>query len=281
MQDLHCHLENGPLNMQWLRYYIDQAKEIGLTELGISEHSHHFIEMKPLYYNRLDLSESTILGQRQRKMLKGYFKSSLSLYYDLLARARVSSTLLKLGLELDWSPCEPELIHELVEPWPVDYIIGSVHWLDGWCYDIWPDTWKGRNVQVVWEKYIDLCIEAVASGTFDILGHVDAIKIFGHYPARYPEEKWVQLAKTLASTGVTAEINPKLHYRGHTQHFCPDPQLLKIFYAHGVEICFGSDAHFPEDVGLMLGDAVDYAKAAGYTHYNSFTKRKKQALPLP
>jgi histidinol-phosphatase (PHP family) len=48
-----------------------------------------------------------------------------------------------------------------------------------------------------------------------------------------------------------------------------------------IPICFGSDAHSPEEVGAGFASALKLAREAGYTHYFKMKHRKKEHLPLP
>ena len=67
--DYHMHFEYGSYDLDWVRGFFDSAKTRGIDEIGISEHSHGFIEFKELYYDELILDDS-IVGQYQQKWLK-------------------------------------------------------------------------------------------------------------------------------------------------------------------------------------------------------------------
>lgn len=271
MIDYHCHLEKGELSKEWADRFLQVWHQRGITEFGFSEHAYLFQEMAPLYQGRGDFSD-TPLGRRQRQWFESKaFRWSLLDYLSLLEDYRAMGVDLKIGLEIDWFPGCGSLVKELLAPWPLDYCIGSVHWLDGWAFDLWPETWAGREVSAIWQRYFSLVTQAVESGTISILGHADVVKIFGHYPQRLPLEAGLALARALAKKGVAAEINPALHYRGHSLNFCPDPWLLQLFFQEQVMITLGSDAHQPDQAGLSLDRARDYARSQGWTHGAVFT----------
>jgi histidinol-phosphatase (PHP family) len=279
MLDYHNHLEKGSLDRSWLEQFLPQAAARGVTEYGIAEHSYLFAELLPLYEGKIG-SDKTPLGRRQHEWFFAKAgKWRLEDYFNLLLPLRREGKV-KIGLELDWFPGNAQLVQELLGPWPWDYIIGSVHWLDGWVYDVWPDTWQGRDVQAVWHRYIDILRDGVQSRCFDILGHADAIKVYGFCPQPWPEQGWIRLARVLAENGVAAEVNTAFRYRGYSPNFCPDPQLLDIFCREGVELTFGSDAHYPEHAGMYQAEAWDYARQCGYSHCLSFTLRRPQRQPL-
>jgi len=61
----------------------------------------------------------------------------------------------------------------------VDYLIGSVHFIDGWGFDN-PEfigRYEHEDIDLIWQKYFDT-IEAMAEAKlFDIVGHLDLIKV--------------------------------------------------------------------------------------------------------
>ena len=61
----------------------------------------------------------------------------------------------------------------------------------------------------------------------------------------------------------------------------PSLEFLKLARSFDVPITLGSDAHVPQDVGRDLDKAIELAKAAGYTEFCRFKKRKKILEPLP
>ena len=46
LTDYHMHLEFGSYDEEWIKLFFEQAKKIGLKEIGISEHTHAFKEFK-------------------------------------------------------------------------------------------------------------------------------------------------------------------------------------------------------------------------------------------
>ena len=67
----------------------------------------------------------------------------------------------------------------LLEPYPWDFRLGSVHWLDG-SRSTWTPRRLGRMpLDEVWRRYFDALCELAASGHVDVLAHPDLAKIFG------------------------------------------------------------------------------------------------------
>jgi histidinol-phosphatase (PHP family) len=61
----------------------------------------------------------------------------------------------------------------------------------------------------------------------------------------------------------------------------PSTLLLSLARERGIPICFGSDAHRPEEVGADFDVALESAREAGYGEYFRVKGREKTAVPLP
>ena len=59
--DYHMHFEYGSYDLEWVQGFFESAKKNGVGEIGISEHSHGFIEFEDLYYE--DATESIESGE--------------------------------------------------------------------------------------------------------------------------------------------------------------------------------------------------------------------------
>src|SRR2546423_13345448 len=70
------------------------------------------------------------------------------------------------------------------EPSPWDYLLGSIHWLDGFGIDDRPRLLDELGVEEAWRRYFEALAAAAYSGLFDSLSHPDVIKIFDVRPDR-------------------------------------------------------------------------------------------------
>ena len=281
MLDYHNHLEKGDLSLSYLEQFGRQALRRGVKELGISEHSYMFREFRPLYERQLRSISGELRVRQENWLLGKAFRWHLEDYFALLHSARVEGVQFRIGLEVDYFPGAESLTAELLGDWPWDYVIGSVHWVDGWIYDLWPETWRGKDVRKVWARYFQVAEQGVRSGLFDILGHPDSIKIFGRRPTSPVTEDVSRLVDALVETGVAAELNTAFRYRGHSSDFCPAPEFLRLLARRRARITLGSDAHSPDETGLLLDAAVEQARHCGHDRSMRFDQRKPASQPLP
>jgi histidinol-phosphatase (PHP family) len=186
---------------------------------------------------------------------------------------------------MDYIPGKEAEIQALLSAWPFDYVIGSVHWLDGWGFDFVGDEeclaeWERRDKLALYAAYFNTLVKAAQSGLFSTLGHPDIIRIMGIYPSG----EWFDLAeraiRAVADTGVCLECSTA-GLRKPVGEIYPSEQFLRTCQAHGVLVTLASDAHEPEDTGRDFERSVELLKACGYQEFQVFTARNRAAVVLP
>ncbi|MEO0226134.1 MAG: histidinol-phosphatase HisJ family protein [candidate division WOR-3 bacterium] len=281
MIDYHIHIESGPYQEDWLTKFLRVGRERGITEFGITEHLHCFIESKPILEK---LTEGSDYQEEARFMRQWWQKQairSVEEYLDFILKMKAKGYPVKLACEVDYlRDCE-ELIGQFIEARPWDYIIGSVHWIQGWGFDF-PDriqTWQNKDLLQIYDQYFALVADAVRSRLFDVIGHLDLIKIFGHYPRGFVNEKALAVINLLASSKMSIEINTA-GLRRPVREIYPALNLIIESTRLGISFTLGSDAHTPEDVGRDFDRAFELMKSAGIDRVATYQGRKKELLPL-
>jgi histidinol-phosphatase (PHP family) len=247
------------------REYVERALELGMTELGFADHLPLVRNWKAGYTMRHDQLEDYVAMVRA------------------LAEEYASDITILLSVEADYFEGAEADIAELLGAHPFDYVIGSVHEVGdgfafdgpGYCEDI-----ESYGVDRIYLEYYDLVARAAASGLFDVAGHLDLPKKFGHRPQ---DAKAVAAAasaalRAVAAAGMTLEINTRglLKRAGETY---PSPALLAEAAGLGIPLIFSSDAHRPEEVGHGFAEAAAVARAAGYTSVARLSGGPPEALP--
>jgi histidinol-phosphatase (PHP family) len=243
--------------------YARRAVEIGLSEIGFSDHS-------PMRRDDFD-NWRMRLGQ-------------LDEYVEKVRRAQKEFPRLTIGLalEVDFLPGQEEWIRELAARHPWDYFIGSVHYVsDSWDIDnpAKISEWKKRDAYEVWEIYFDRLALAAESNLFEIIGHADLPKKFGIRPDRDCRPLYEKFLAAAAKTGCAIELNTA-GLRKDCREIYPSRELLGIAFQKNVPITFGSDAHAPEEVGLNFTEAIQLAREVGYHTWQRFHRRARLAVEL-
>jgi histidinol-phosphatase (PHP family) len=276
--DYHMHLERGPWTLAWLDKFVEVARARGLTEIGFSEHPHRFRECRAMYPPRGAIAP----------WVDEVCTESLDSYLRLIEDARRAELPVKLGLEWDFIPGYEADVERMLRAYPWDYAIGSVHWLppekEGgmwWGFDTSQQAgeWDTRDVLHVYERYFRLVAAAAETGFFDVIGHADVIKVFGHRPAADISHLYASAAAAFARAGVCAEINTA-GLRKPVGEIYPARPFLDACRRAGVPTLINSDAHAPEDVGRDFDRAAALAREIGYVDVATFGARQRTMVPL-
>ena len=118
-----------------------------------------------------------------------------------------------------------------------------------------------------------------ASGLFDILGHPDLVKKFGHRPAGDLARYYEPVVAAIAASGGVIELNTAGWYQPCAEAY-PAPGFLELACAAGVPLVISSDAHAPENVGRDFTRAILLAKAAGYRETQLFDQHRRRSERL-
>jgi len=241
--------------------YARRAVELGLTEIGFSDHS-------PMRRDDFDTWRMPD-HQLDEYVAKVRF-----------AQQEFPQLTIRLALEVDYLPGHESWIRDLAARHPWDYFIGSVHYVsDSWDIDnpAKLSEWKKRDTFEVWQAYFERLTLAAESKLFEIIGHADLPKKFGHRPTRDCTPLYDKFLTGAAKAGCAIELNTA-GLRKDCREIYPSRQILELAFQKGVAITFGSDAHAPSEVGLNFGEAIQLARAAGYRNYCRFSKRQRQMI---
>ena len=258
MVDAHVHLERGPYTSEWVEQFIQTAINRDIGELYLLEHSHRFLEFRPLY------DAITSKAPYSRYQTEWFLKRNtlrLSDYVDFIKAFDKSHypITIHFGLEICFFEGKESLISNVQETYNFDFTTGSVHWLDGWGFDhpTIQDEWKNRDVNHVYQQYYSQMNTLIESGLFTHLAHPDSIKCFNYFPAISLEKTYRVIAKKLKSHNMKVENSAGLHINYHHSELGMNEDLLRICREENCDIITASDAHRPEDVGRCMKELAE------------------------
>lgn len=234
--------------------YIKEAVRKGLGEIGFSDHYCFKEEWWSMKFKDIPRMVERV------SLLKGKYEIPV-----------------KLGMEMDFLPGFEGRIRKLIETYPFDYVIGSVHFIGEWQFEDSKKIadYKKWDIDELYKVYFNLVQKAAESGLFDIIGHVDLIKKLGFRAKGDISDILRETAEVLKKNNVCIEINSSGLERACKEMY-PSEKFLRICFDNGVPITLGSDAHKPEDVGNHFDRALELAKKVGYRKIAVFTKRKRR-----
>jgi histidinol-phosphatase (PHP family) len=267
--DYHMHLRDEQGGVEFTadaaERFVERARARGVDEVGFTEHIYYFRQT-------LELWEVPYLAERCR--------FDLDVYCDAVLEAKHRGLPVKLGLEVDYVGDRQRRLADLIDSYPWDFLLGSVHWLDRVAVDMEPGVWADASVEEVWERYFVAVRELAAGGTIDVLAHLDLAKIFGRRPepgtlARLHREA----AEAIAAAEVCIEISTA-GLRKPVGELYPDPSLLVECVQRGVGVTIASDAHEPQLVGEDFDLALAAARTAGCQTVTVFDGRESRQETL-
>ncbi|MCL5291608.1 MAG: histidinol-phosphatase HisJ family protein [Actinobacteria bacterium] len=263
MVDYHLHTARCGHARGSMREYVKRAVQLGFSEIGFADHL-------PLL-NRRDSSLTM-----DESELPGYLQEIESIREDF------PGIEIKAGIEADFFPDLVRETADVLKRYPFDYVIGSVHFLDGWGFDDprGQAGYAGRRPPEVYEEYFNALIASAESRLFDIIAHPDLIKKYDYRPGVDVSLLYAEAARAIAESGAAVEINTA-GLRKPVGEIYPTLDFLELCQEKGAPLTFGSDAHAPEEVGRDFNAAAVLAREAGYRRVATFAGRQMTLADIP
>ncbi len=222
---------------------VQAAHAKGLRILGLSEHIFQMEEARtPLAH----------------MVLEGPMLSFASYIENVHSAAQELNFDVRLGLEVDFVPDKNEEIQVSLQGYPWDYLIGSVHQIDGKLFEnVSPQT--QTEGEASWLRYFELLHEAVNSGYFSVISHpVRMYTANQHIPPTLDAEL-EQLAAAATHKDVALEINgyDTLKYPHIVR------RLARACAIYKTPISVGSDAHKPAQIAQAHEQTTNILHEAG------------------
>lgn len=248
-----------------LAAHLQAARAAGLAELGISDHYVlHPGGGEVEWSMPLDALADYVLEVR-------------------MAAAQGGEPALRLGVEADYFPETAAELRERLAAHPWDYVIGAVHYVDGFPIDSDARDWERlgeveRNQ--VWRGYWARIAGMARSGLYDFAAHLDLPKKFGYRPTVCLAAEEAAALDALAAAGMALEINTA-GWSLPVGEAYPAPYLLREARRRGLPLLINADAHFAEFLTRDFERARLLAREAGYTELLRYEGRRGIPVPLP
>ena len=265
MIDLHTHHKRCGHAKGDLSSYARIGYEKGLCVLGLSDHAPLLLEGRP---------NDPMPGKHMPvSSFDGYLDEACHIQEQYSNKLRVL-----VGVEADYMSGTEEAYAELVADRRLDYVIGAVHYFGGFhVYD--RARWANQaDVEEEYERYHEHVRAAAASGLFDILAHIDAVKARAPHMPTAPERAWDATVEAVRAAGVAVEVNTA-GLRKCGEPF-PAWGLIGRLHAAGVPLTFGSDAHAPEEIAYGWAEVRDGLTSLGVTELAVYEGRRRSMVRI-
>jgi histidinol-phosphatase (PHP family) len=285
--DYHLHLwphdrSDVSLRLEQIAAYCEAAQAAGVVEIALTEHLFRFVQSERIVAGLFDQDE-TELRVSMRQYWDHHARNDLDAYVETATAAKRAGLPVVVGLEVDYYRDRMDRVAELLDGYPFDVLLGSVHWIGAWRFDDLGDPlhmaeWPVRRVDACWDAYATAIEELAASGACDVLAHPDLVKVAGYVPAQ-PEECWDRLAEAAASSGMSAEVSSAGWNKTCREQY-PSRGLLARLAERGVGFTTASDAHGLERVADRTDDLRELLASAGVDRLVAFEGRRARSVPV-
>ncbi len=191
-----------------------------------------------------------------------------------------------LGVEFGLQPHLANVYKETAAKYPFDFIIGSVHILDG--LDPYRGTYFANMTDTEgYRRALELTMENIKNiEDFDSLGHLD-------YVVRYAKEKegsyrpldYMDMIDEVLRLLIEKQKGLEINTAGWKYGLSfahPHMEILRRYRELGGEIItVGSDGHRPEHIAYDFHKVSPMLKDCGFKFYTEFRKREPLFMELP
>ncbi len=268
MWDTHLHTEFSGDSKAKLSDMIDAGKRKGLRGMIFTDH------LDWNYPNEPGLFDLDLYGY------KDALNVALSDNPDIEIRTGI-----ELGLQQHLSNRHRELLQKV----SFDYVIGSVHVVNG-RDPYYKDYFEGRSADEAYREYFECLRDNINDFMdFDSLGHLDYVVRYGIKNLGtsmgamnfWTHRKTIEeILDILIRHGKALEINTGSFQSGLSE---PNPayEIIELYKKMGGElITLGSDAHAPEYVGDGLFEVAGRLKELGFNFQAVYINRIMHEMPL-
>lgn len=264
--DYHIHSQYSIDGKMTMDEACKRAIELGLEEIVFTDH--------------IDLDWPDNKTHLDMDNIKLYIKNieAMQEKYD-------DRLIVKKGMELGLQPQLLDELNLIVDTFPVDFIIASIHVVDGmdpYLKKYYLDKTKEESYIRYYEQILMLIREF---DNFNVLGHLDYVKRYS--PLEWEENEHLyglnvidEIFQVLIEKGKGIEVNTS-GYRHISDAPMPNIELVKRFIDMGGEIItIGSDAHSVDGLAYSFDRALGELRSAGITELTTFNNRKPENVSI-
>lgn len=274
--DIHTHTDYFH-GKNTVRQMYKAAEEKNLQYYGFSEHTPLPEGFSCLLYREGDMNAA--FRQYIQDVLE--LKKEIETYNQTAADKKPQ---VLLGMELDFTPHDPAYMEKLIQAYPFDYVIGTVHFVEEQNIGLWDVTQADTQDKYnFFEAYYEFIAQMAKWGKADIIAHPDFVKIHCiddfHNWLKTPKatECLHETFKIIQKSGMVMEVSS-----GGLNKACkevhPSPKVMETASAYRIPISFASDTHNINTVAFAFDELADFAKKYGYTEHTIFINRQPKQL---
>jgi histidinol-phosphatase (PHP family) len=192
---------------------------------------------------------------------------------------------LKTGFEVDYVPEQERYIERILDEYPLDFVLGSVHEVNGLNIALKTSSRRffySKKIPEAIDQYYRLWQQAIETEIFDVMSHPDYFrKTVSH------EIQWdsygtavYDAIDSMRRYGVGFEVNTSGYRHGIGDKFPRDEFISKAIDSGVNTITLGSDSHMVHTLGYQLQEAAEVLNSFGVKSVSIFNGRHEEKVPI-
>ncbi|KAJ1646848.1 hypothetical protein LPJ64_001732 [Coemansia asiatica] len=264
-----------------LESVVKKAVSRGMLVLGLSEHVPRS-RPQDLYPEEAGMTPSDLStvfseyvseAQRLREKYSGQIEILIGAETEHITRESLEET------------------KQLREKYRLDYVVGSLHHIDGMPLDFSKPLYEeivehfGGNRKMVFQRYFEQQFELLQELQPEVIGHFDLVRIFHPYnegvedPLATSNEVWQLAVRNIEYAigyGAIFEINSRAWKKGLRDAY-PQRDLLGEILARGGRVTISDDSHGEQDLCMYYDRLLGYLREMGIDRLHYLGIKKKEA----
>lgn len=245
--------------------YINYAELSGIRQIGFSDHF-------PMNYQPKFSNDIKNITMREFE-IEDYIK--------IINNEKIKNKNLeiRLGFEVDYYEKENLFFKKYTELYhQVDYIIGSVHFIDELSVDQeeFSKERKDFGLKSFWEEYFKAIFNLIKNyrDMIDVIGHLDLPKKFGDKMPDNLNDFVSEILDIIYQNELVLEINTSGYFKPVGEPY-PSIDIIKLAKSKKVEFTIGSDAHSPKEIARGFEKILPFLKELEIRRLITFKNHKK------
>lgn len=216
----------------------------------------------------------------------GEFMIDPDAYWEKMSRLRDKyrdRIRVRIGLEIGLLPDHHDQILEITESEPFDYVIGSVHVMDG-LDPYYRDQYPGTDAEM-YRRYFEVMLEDLhRTEGYQALGHLDYVVRYGYERDKeYSYDRFRDVIdpvlQEIVDRNIALEVNTSALTKGMSAPN-PHPDVIRRYLELGGRmITLGSDAHDAR-VGANFDRVLPMLRALGVEEITEFYGKKPVSVKM-
>lgn len=243
---------------------IQQYIRLGFKTVGVSEHIPPVSDL----FLMPDEKEAGLTAADIYQQFEVYIKT-----INQLKTSYAGKITIFIGMETETYEGAFPHIHQLVNTFKPDYLVGSVHHIGDVCFDYSKENYHQiisdhGSHEAVYQNYFDQQYEMIKEIKPFVVGHFDLIRIFDpDYEQRLKmpgiKTKITRNLELIKSLNLVMDFNVRSLLKGAKEPYVSRP-ILELARKMGIRVIPGDDSHGVHQAGLNIDKAITILEALGF-----------------